>query len=72
MEGDRLGAWDPQSKRRKVGVLENNPVKQRAFCMSRICVIRPGEMTLFVAYTWHTSCAIASNVTFTWHTSGKC
>ena len=45
-------------------MLEINPVKQRAFCMSRICVIRPGEMTSFVAYTWHTFCAIASNVTY--------
>ena len=33
--------------------------------------IRPGALTLFVTYTWHTSCAIATNVTYTWHTYGK-
>ena len=45
-------------------MLEINTTKRRAFCMYSICGIRPGAMTLFVMYSWHTSCAIATNVTY--------
>ena len=39
VERDRLG----DSKHLpKAGMLENNTVKRRAFCMSHICGIRPG------------------------------
>ena len=50
----------------KSGYVENNAVKRRAFCMPRVCGIRPGGRAAHVTYMWHPSCAIATNVTYLW------